>query len=114
VAKFHSPSTSLVGEAFEAAKAKFASDLTKDGRKIAYISSATGLEDVRNAVSKSMEKYSPDGTRSKARKWLERLSQRIHHYSTIFDVLVQHHPEYVLSRMISYIVTAKLRTDMSP
>lgn len=31
----------------------------------------------------------------KARKWLVALSERITYYGQIFDVLVQHHPEYV-------------------
>ena len=31
----------------------------------------------------------------KARKWLVALSERITCYGQIFDVLVQHHPEYV-------------------
>ena len=31
----------------------------------------------------------------KARKWLVALSERVTYYGQIFDVLVQHHPEYV-------------------
>lgn len=31
----------------------------------------------------------------KASKWLVALSERITYYGQIFDVLVQHHPEYV-------------------
>lgn len=31
----------------------------------------------------------------KLKKWLARVSSRLMHYSNIFDVLAQHHPEYV-------------------
>lgn len=42
-----------------------------------------------------MTSYHTQRKASKARKWLERLSLRIHFYSTILDVFAQHHPEYV-------------------
>ena len=31
----------------------------------------------------------------KARRWLVALSERVTYYGQVFDVLVQHHPEYV-------------------
>jgi hypothetical protein len=82
-------------EAFEDAKAKFASDLTEDHRKDEVACSATSLQDVHDVVSKSMMEYQSQRKDSKARKWLERLSHRIYLYSGVLDVLAQHHPEYL-------------------
>jgi hypothetical protein len=34
-------------------------------------------------------------SKAKARLWLAGLSEKIVHYGNIFDVMAQHHPEYV-------------------
>jgi hypothetical protein len=83
-----------MGEAFKDAKRKFESDFTQDHEKVQFASSKNTLEDVQDAVSESMAKYHSQRKGSKARKWLERLSLRIHFYGTILNVLAQHHPEY--------------------
>ncbi|KAF2802196.1 uncharacterized protein BDZ99DRAFT_402242 [Mytilinidion resinicola] len=90
-----SQSKRLIEEAFDEAKAKFASDLTQDDRKAEIASSATSLQDVQATVSESMTKYLSQRKESKAWRWLERLSHRIHFYGSVLDVFAQHHPEYV-------------------
>lgn len=40
-------------------------------------------------------KYQSQRRESKVRRWLEKLSQRIHFYGAVLDVFAQHHPEYV-------------------
>ncbi|KAJ4985861.1 hypothetical protein SVAN01_08659, partial [Stagonosporopsis vannaccii] len=82
-------------EAFQDAKAKFALDLTKDPRKISYARSAARLEDVKVVVEQAVERYNASRSDKKSRKWLVKLSRWIHHYSGVFDVFAQHHPEYV-------------------
>lgn len=34
-------------------------------------------------------------SKSTAKSWLYKFSRRIHYYSQVLDVMVQHHPEYV-------------------
>ena len=53
------------------------------------------MKDVQDAVSQSMTEFQHQEKASKAQKWLKRLSDRIHFYGAILDVLAQHHPEYV-------------------
>lgn len=81
--------------AFREAKAKFASDLTHDPRKIAFVDSITLMKDVADKVGESAAAYESQRKGSKARKWLAALSSRIQFYGTVLDVFAQHHPEYV-------------------
>ena len=53
------------------------------------------MEDVQELVADSLRKYRQDHKFPKARKWIQRAAEKIHHYGTILDVFVQHHPEYV-------------------
>lgn len=53
------------------------------------------MDDVQNVVQQAMARYNASRNEAKSRKWLVRLSQWIHHYSGVFDVFAQHHPEYV-------------------
>ncbi|KAK4159056.1 hypothetical protein QBC43DRAFT_327957 [Cladorrhinum sp. PSN259] len=56
---------------------------------------ATSIHDVRVLVSDSFNRYSNEHKFPKAHKWLSRVMGTLHHYANIFDVFVQHHPEYV-------------------
>jgi hypothetical protein len=53
------------------------------------------ITQVQVAVQDARDRYESDRRDSKVRKWLDRLSQRIHFYGGILDVIAQHHPEYV-------------------
>jgi len=49
-----------------------------------------------NSVPVSTELTTPlSKSKAKARLWLTGLSEKLVHYGNIFDVMVQHHPEYV-------------------
>jgi len=61
---------------------------------VAFASQVTSLQDVECIVRAAQAKYKSSKT-AKARKWLNCVAGRLMHYSNIFDVLVQHHPEYV-------------------
>lgn len=54
----------------------------------------TDMNSIMSVVDDNLKKYSSN-EKSKAWKWLRRLSQRIAVYGGVLDVLVQHHPEYV-------------------
>ncbi|KAL7790948.1 hypothetical protein V8C37DRAFT_382944 [Trichoderma ceciliae] len=86
---------SVAEEAFQAAFKRFAEDTKQDERILSILRNATSLEDVREVVSESMDRYSARGKGSKTTKWLQRTAERVMHYSNVFDVFAQHHPEYV-------------------
>lgn len=46
-------------------------------------------------IKKIHDAYESKRSNSSARKWLQKFSRRVTHYSNILDVFVQHHPEYV-------------------
>ncbi|CAN9091403.1 unnamed protein product [Alternaria alternata] len=53
------------------------------------------LNDLEIILNEARSKYEQQHEDKKIAKWLSQLSSRICHYGQIFDVLVQHHPEYV-------------------
>lgn len=55
----------------------------------------TNIDEIRSLVQDSLDRYSNEHRFPKARKWLSRTLAILHHYANIFDVFVQHNPEYV-------------------
>jgi hypothetical protein len=53
------------------------------------------LNDLNSILNDAQSKYERQHEDNKVSKWVSKLSSRICHYCQIFDVLVQHHPEYV-------------------
>jgi hypothetical protein len=53
------------------------------------------LHDLESVLNDARSKYEQQHEGKKVAKWLSKLSSRICHYGQIFDVVVQHHPEYV-------------------
>lgn len=52
------------------------------------------LQDLEHVVKVARKEY--ESSRNKRlKKWLERFSSRLMYYGNIFDILAQHHPEYV-------------------
>jgi hypothetical protein len=72
----------------------FNTQLTQDEKKTAFTRENAGLEQVRQALAVAKAKYEGKQA-SKARKWLCIFSSKVMFYSSVLDVLVQHHPEYV-------------------
>ncbi|KAH7131793.1 hypothetical protein B0J11DRAFT_547899 [Dendryphion nanum] len=67
----------------------------KDGDFLSTGNHAT-MQDVRDAVDQAKQGYqNASESHSRARKSLEKLATRIMYYGRVFDVLAQHHPEYV-------------------
>ena len=54
----------------------------------------TSMLDVQLELLDALKRYEST-SESKARRWLVAFSERIAYYGQVFDVLVQHHPEYV-------------------
>ncbi|KAH7382484.1 hypothetical protein DE146DRAFT_228650 [Phaeosphaeria sp. MPI-PUGE-AT-0046c] len=86
---------SIVEAAFEDAKAEFEHDSANDTHVLELTRSKTSIDQVHVAVQNAQDVYDNDRRYSKARKWLDRLSQRLHFYGGVLDVIAQHHPEYV-------------------
>lgn len=55
----------------------------------------TTIQDVRSVVEKAKSKYESMSEDTTARRWLRRFSTTVMYYSPVFDMLTQHHPEYV-------------------
>ena len=55
----------------------------------------TCIEDVSSLIENAMSQYQQSRKAKTLKKWLTRLSMRLHFYGNIMDVLAQHHPEYV-------------------
>ncbi|KAH6875178.1 hypothetical protein BKA58DRAFT_409692 [Alternaria rosae] len=72
----------------------FGSNLTQDKRKVDFANQSASLQDLENVVKTACDSYTFSRNK-KAGKWLERFSSRLIHYGNIFDILAQHHPEYV-------------------
>ncbi|KAJ3578674.1 hypothetical protein NPX13_g1895 [Xylaria arbuscula] len=86
----------LAREVFVEAQAAFSSELSKDKRKLKWImdSKHGNLNEVLASVLDARVHYEVQKGQSKVRQILVDLSEKIHYYGTIMDVLVQHHPEY--------------------
>jgi|SRR3569833_1021959 len=81
-------------EAFLTAAEKCRTSLEKAAGLGAPLVANADMADLISAVEFSRQRYE-SCQKSKARKWLARLSSRVNLYGQILDVLVQHHPEYV-------------------
>ncbi|QPC74694.1 hypothetical protein HYE68_005446 [Fusarium pseudograminearum] len=81
--------------AFQEGLNRFASDLTKDSEKVGFSQGFSSIQDIQSLAQESFAKYSDEKRFPKAKKWLQRVTSKIHHYGNIMDVLAQHHPEYV-------------------
>ena len=53
------------------------------------------LNDLQSILNDARSRYEQEHEGKKVAKWLSKFASRICHYGQIFDVLVQHHPEYV-------------------
>ncbi|KAL9073136.1 MAG: hypothetical protein Q9157_004869 [Trypethelium eluteriae] len=68
--------------------------LSEDSALRQFLSGHADIVSVHSAVVDAQRQYE-HRTNSKARKWMTRLSTRLHLYGEILDVFVEHHPEYV-------------------
>ncbi|CAI9636955.1 unnamed protein product [Alternaria burnsii] len=84
----------IAAESYKLATLHFGSELTQDKRKVEFAERSTTLQGLEDVVKTARDNYASSRNK-KAAKWLERFSSRIIHYGNIFDVLSQHHPEYV-------------------
>ncbi|KAI0543843.1 hypothetical protein F4679DRAFT_567068 [Xylaria curta] len=85
----------LFEDAFNDAKAKLSSKLSRDKRQVDFLESKQNLQEIQDIVAQSMARYEDQKNGSKARKWLGSFSKKIMFYGNVLDVFVQHHPEFV-------------------
>jgi hypothetical protein len=84
----------IAAESYKLATLHFASELTQDKRKVDFAKQSATLQGLEDIVKTARDNYTSSRNK-KASKWLERFSSRLMYYGNIFDVLSQHHPEYV-------------------
>ncbi|KAH7363721.1 hypothetical protein BKA66DRAFT_444640 [Pyrenochaeta sp. MPI-SDFR-AT-0127] len=108
-------SRSIAEEAYLEAKVKFENGFSKDARKVGIARSSTCLADVQSAITTAMRKHRSAQKESKVRKWLVKLSERIHFYGGVLDVFAQHHPEYVALAWgsIKFLITVGVPHNLS-
>jgi hypothetical protein len=68
---------------------------SRDHKKFGKIDQIQSITELEGILTSTKNKYEKRNENKKIKQWLERLSARICFYGRIFDVLVQHHPEYV-------------------
>jgi hypothetical protein len=83
----------VLGDAFKEAKQIFEDALCENEHDKAWITSRASIKDVVQIVADARDAYHTRRT-SKAWKWLAQFSSRVEYYSSILDVMVEHHPEY--------------------
>ena len=86
----------IVAQAYRRAVADLEAELKITGHANLSPGNHTSIQDVLTIVEKSKQRYDDSSKEhTGARKWLEKLSDRIMYYGKVLDVLAQHHPEYV-------------------
>ncbi|KAK0639832.1 hypothetical protein B0T16DRAFT_248703 [Cercophora newfieldiana] len=73
----------------------FSSDMTSDLNKIAFVNSSACLQDIQNAMKGALESYQGRPARRATVVWLSKAASHIQFYGRVFDVMAQHHPEYL-------------------
>ncbi|KAH8588667.1 hypothetical protein B0O99DRAFT_600563 [Bisporella sp. PMI_857] len=83
----------VLADAFTESKQIFEDALCQNEDDKAWIASQASIKDVVQAVGDARDAYHAHRS-SKAWKWLTQFSSRNTYYSSVLDVMVQHHPEY--------------------
>jgi hypothetical protein len=89
-----SASTNPAEDAFKEALSVFQLD-PRTCARFDRVQQLQSLNDLEIILNKAQSKYEQQHEGKKVAKSLSQFSSRICHYGQIFDVLVQHHPEYI-------------------
>ncbi|KAF4462916.1 Nacht domain [Fusarium albosuccineum] len=92
--------------AYDSAIKVLKKELTLDECQAIWLRDHASMADVQDALSAAQQEYQNRVKGSRVRKWLSSCASRVTHYgiwksvqpslfASIFDVFVQHHPEYV-------------------
>jgi hypothetical protein len=86
----------IVQHAFTDAVRMFSTELSKDELKSRWIEDAqiNNIESLLHVLGDAQKHYTERKGESKVRDALDGLAEKAHHYSSIMDVFVAHHPEY--------------------
>jgi hypothetical protein len=82
-------------EAYIDAVAVFTESLGSSSRVQALLDDKVDMLQVHEAVISAKKAYEMRSPESKTRQWLSKLSSCIVFYSSVLDMMAQHHPEYV-------------------
>ncbi|KAM5367008.1 hypothetical protein ACJZ2D_010276 [Fusarium nematophilum] len=85
----------IAKDAFKAVKEHFRQSSSLSDQEKALLTGTNSVEDVQKTVAELIAKHEAKSESSKTRRWLQRASETMCYYSKVFDVLVQHHAEYV-------------------
>lgn len=87
--------TGAADKAFINVKNHFENSTSLNAQEKILVASACSIQDVQNEVSNALAKYQAKSNSQKTTKWLRKASEMICHYSSVLEVFMQHHPEYV-------------------
>ena len=85
----------LAQDAFAKAVKLYVEEIPKHHPVQTLLESKYGIQDVQDAVLSAKQAYESHSGISRVQKWLALFSSRVIYYSSVMDMLVQHHPEYV-------------------
>ncbi|KAK4198766.1 hypothetical protein QBC40DRAFT_283226 [Triangularia verruculosa] len=94
VSEATSTAYTIANQAFNAARAEIADELTGAEREEFFQDGFISMQRFISTLNSVRCKYESRKS-GKAYIWLEKLSNRVVYYGTVLDVLVQHNPEYV-------------------
>jgi hypothetical protein len=81
-------SDAILSEAYASAVTLFKQKLTKSERKIIWVESKTGIEDIQAALQEAKRKYDDrKGQQASVRTWLSMFSSRLMYYGGILDMV---------------------------
>ncbi|CAO2651418.1 Nn.00g039880.m01.CDS01 [Neocucurbitaria sp. VM-36] len=91
-----SRTTDIAKEAFKRTIECLKTELKDGDLARQWLSAPTTMKDISAVLQTAQERYeSKSQSRQRTGRWLVQLSSRITYYGKVFDVLAQHHPEYV-------------------
>ena len=94
ILKASSQRVTLLAGLYQNASKLFCGEMTKDKCTLALISRSNTVQDIETLVINAQKNFEQSRNR-KLKKWLGRVTRSLMYYGNIFDVLAQHHPEYV-------------------
>lgn len=92
----HFSSCNIAEASFRSALKSIKDEFADDQKALEIIDSKTTIEDIQATIARIKKSYDERPGRWQAtRDILRAVSERVIYYGNIFDILAQHHPEYV-------------------
>lgn len=107
----HSSSCDIAKDSFQSAWESIKDAFADDQKALDIIGRKTTIEDIQATIASIKESYDERPGRWQAtRDILRAVSERVIYYGNIFDILAQHHPEYVSLAWgtLKFVLTVKM------